>query len=140
MSPLISIANGPGSPFRLGRTAIDMKSGPVPVLAQLSTTESGYLHVWKEVINNTCGFIMQEQAVVIPAGELTSMHICFMRRAKGSGNVSLEANLEQGRQSVTLLETGCYDEVALNWLQDKRGILEEVFELTIELTDDGYDC
>jgi hypothetical protein len=112
---------------------------PPSVVEFGATVKPWHLIGWNDGLSSTIGFTRKHQAVIVEGRQIVGLSICFMRRAKGPGFVSLEAKLQGESGQLVLLEVRHFDEVALNWLRGKAQQLESLFDAPITYDDFGAD-
>ncbi|WP_028102027.1 hypothetical protein [Pseudoduganella violaceinigra] len=127
-------------PFQIPAGRGNHAGVPASVSKLVAEAKPSQLVAWKDSISNTIGFARNTRTIVIDAGSVDGLAICFMRKAKGTGFVSLEAKLQDIPTPLLLFEIGQFDAPGLQWLSERAGQFEKMFGVPVKIEDYGYDC
>ncbi|MFZ6743366.1 hypothetical protein ACO0LC_09085 [Undibacterium sp. JH2W] len=127
-------------PIQLGASALEASALPALAACFSRTEYAGHLYAWQDEVSGKLGFYQDHKVIVLDKAQISAVYLAFMRRAKGTGWIVLEANIKQQDRAITLLEARDYDEKSLAWLQARTAFFEDFFGLNLTLIDEGYDC
>ena len=127
-----------GLPFKIGPSASHVNSVPPSVTHHIAQGRLWHLVAWSDEESGTVGLWHKGSSILLHRGQLTGIAVMFMRPAKGSGWVALEAIVQAQPSTVSLLQT-IYNPDALAWLLQHQSQLSRVFGHDIAVYDGGSD-
>ena len=126
--------------FTIGLIESPCRLFPESIQNELSQYSGTDLVAWAEPKNRLFGIAQGKHSLCFRKKKVRALVISHQLPAKGSGGVSLDANLFGATRFVTLVKTDIFYEDHLLWLRSNRKALEQLFGLVIREADSGYDC
>lgn len=111
---------------------------PATVAARIANAPRGRLLAWSAPEIASTGFSQDGRSLVLPR-PVMSAGIGSMKRAKGSGFVTLYVRTEEARM-VDVLGSETFQQETLDGLLAQRDALGELLGCALDVEDWGFDC
>lgn len=136
----LTLANSLHGPLRLHHSPhlVGPEHLPTVVAAQITDAPRGRLLAWSAAEIGSAGFSQDGRSLVL-AGPVLNAGIGSMKRAKGSGFVTLYVRTDEARM-IDVLGSDTFQQAALDGLLAQRDALGELLGCALSVEDWGFDC